>query len=124
MRTLYAILGFLSLITALGLSFDPTPLQLFLVFALMLIFAVFMYKAHAFNITPHAVYFHKWGEAVNFLRKKGYTAKNPYMELTKKKFIIHDGWCVILTTEQEALIHKNDTRLFNHILVNLGLKDE
>ena len=64
------------------------------------------------------------GEAVNFLRKKGYTAKNPYMELTKKKFIVHDGWCVILTTEQEALIHNNDTRLFNHILVNLGLKDE
>jgi hypothetical protein len=31
---------------------------------------------------------------------------------------------VILTTEQEALSHKNDTRPINHVLVNLGLKDE
>lgn len=124
MKTFYTILGFLSLIFALGLSFDPTPMQVILVFALMLVFAVFMYKAHAFNITPHPVYFHKWGEAVSFLRKKGYTAKNPYMELTKKKYIIHDGWMVIFTTEQEALSHKNDTRFINHVLVNLGLKDE
>lgn len=124
MKTFYTILGFLSLIFALGLSFDPTTLQIFFVFALMFIFAVCMYKAGAYNITPHPVYFHKWGEAVSFLRKKGYTEKNPYWGPTKKKYIIHDGWMVILTTEQEALSHKNDTSFLNHMAVNLGLKDE
>lgn len=124
MKTVYGITGFICLFFAVGLTFDPTIGEMVIVAVLLLAFAILMYKAGAYNITPHPVYFHKWGEAVSFLRKNGYTAKNPYMELTKKKYIIHDGWMVIFTTEQEALSHKNDTRLFNHILVNLGLKDE
>ena len=84
---IYAILGFLSLIATLGLSFDPTPLALvFLALQCLYSLCVFSTRRTPLTTSPHAVYpYNGEGEAVNFLRKKGVHGKKSLHGADKEK---------------------------------------
>lgn len=126
-KTIFLSLAFICLVTAIGFAgssdngngSDKYPL---LSGAFVLLFGLFSVLSGAIVLQQHCVYFSNLKNAEDFLRSVGYDGEMDWFMFDY--YCIFEGWMVYIVTEQEALMHKNDTRWFNHILVNLGLKNE
>jgi hypothetical protein len=126
-KVIFLSLAFICLVTAIGFAGSSdngngSDLYPLLSGVFVLLFGLFSVLSGAIVLQQHCVYFKSLREAVAFLRSVGYKGKDIYE--IRNPYFIHEGWIVYIVTEQVALMHKNDTRFLNHVLVNLGLKNE
>lgn len=124
-KTIFLSLAFICLVTAIGFAGSSdngngSDLYPLLSGVFVLLFGLFSVLSGAIVLQQHCVYFSNLKEAANFLKLIG----NDTKWVKRGDMFVHEGWIVYIVTEQEALMHKNDTRFLNHVLVNLGLKNE